>query len=75
MKAINDALIKVGDDCKSEYIAIQNRARRSKWVHINETGFNVNGKKFWLWAFRSAENDVLMTVVDSRERYVVKDTL
>ena len=32
-------------------------------------------KKFWLWAFRSAENDVLISIVDSRGRDVVKDTL
>ena len=75
VKGINDALIRVGDACKSEYTAIQNRIRRSKWVHIDETGFHVNGKKFWLWAFRSAEKDVLITVVDSRGRDVVKDTL
>ena len=75
VKGINDAILRVGDACKNEYIAIQNRIRRSKWVHIDETGFHVEGKKFWLWAFRSAENDVLITVVDSRGRDVVKDTL
>ena len=75
VKGINDAILRVGDACKNEYIAIQNRIRRSKWVHVDETGFHVNGEKFWLWAFRSAENDVLITVVDSRGRDVVKDTL
>ena len=75
VKGINDAILRVGDACKNEYIAIQNRIRRSKWVHIDETGFHVEGKKYWLWAFRSAENDVLITVVDSRGRDVVKDTL
>ena len=75
VKGIADAILRVGDACKNEYIAIQNRIRRSKWVHADETGFHVNGEKFWLWAFRSAENDVLITVVDSRGRDVVKDTL
>ena len=75
VKGINDALLRVGDACKSEYYTIQTRIRRSKWVHIDETGFHVEGKKYWLWAFRSAENDVLITVVDSRGRDVVKDTL
>ena len=46
VKEINDALIRVGDACKSEYYTIQNRVRRSKWVHNYETGFHVNGKKF-----------------------------
>ena len=75
VKGINDALLRVGDACKSEYYTIQNCIRRSKWVHIDETGFHVNGKKYWLWAFGSAENDVLITVVDSRGRDMVKDTL
>ena len=76
VKGISDALLRVGDACKNEYIGIQNRIRRSKWVHIDETGFHVNGEKFWRCAFRSAENDVLITVVDSRGRdVVVKDTL
>ena len=35
----------------------------------------MEGKKYWLWAFRSAENDVLITVVDSRGRDVVRETM
>ena len=75
VKGINDALLRVGDACRNEYTAIQDRIRRSKWVHIDETGFHVNGRKYWLWAFRSAENDVLVVIVDSRGRDVVRDTL
>ncbi|MHB8360121.1 MAG: IS66 family transposase [Thermoplasmataceae archaeon] len=75
VKGINDALLRVGDACRNEYIAIQEHIRKSKWVHIDETGFHVEGKKFWLWAFRSAENDVLIVIVDSRGRDVVKETL
>ncbi|EQD53324.1 hypothetical protein B1A_12425, partial [mine drainage metagenome] len=43
-------------------------------MHIDETGFHVNGKKYWVWVFRSAENDVLIVIVNSRGRDVVKDT-
>jgi len=75
VKGINDALLRVGDACRNEYTAIQERIRRSKWVHIDETGFHVNGKKYWLWAFRSAENDILVVIVDSRGRDVVKETM
>lgn len=35
----------------------------------------MRGKKFWLWAFRSEENYVLKTIVDSEGRDVMKDTL
>jgi transposase len=75
VNGINDALLRVGDVCRSEYLAIRDRILRSKWVHIDETGFHVNGKKYWLWAFRSAENDVIVVTADSRGRDVVKDTL
>jgi transposase len=75
IKGINDALMRVGDACKSEYAAIQDRIRHSKWVHIDETGFHVDGKKYWLWSFRSAENDTLVVISDSRGRDVVKETM
>ena len=75
VKGINDALLRVGDACRNEYTAIQDRIRKSKWVHIDETGFHVEGNKYWLWAFRSAENDILVVIEDSRGRNVVRDTL
>ena len=75
VKGINDALLRVGNACKNEYTAIQDRMRRSKWVHIDETGFHVDGKKYWLWAFRSAGNDVLVVMADSRSKDVVKETM
>lgn len=39
LKGINEALQRVGNACKNEYAAIQDRMRRSKWVLIDETGF------------------------------------
>jgi transposase len=75
IKGINDALLRVGEACRSEYERIQDRIMKSKWVHIDETGFHVEGKKFWLWSFRSAENDILVVITDSRGRDVVKETM
>ena len=75
IRGINDALMRVGEASKAEYDAIQDRIRKSKWVHIDETGFHVEGKKHWLWSFRSAENDTLVVMSDSRGRDVVKDTM
>jgi len=75
IKGINDALLRVGDTCRSEYTSIQDRIRKSKWVHIDETGFHVDGEKYWLWAFRSAESDVLVVITDSRGRDVVRGTM
>ncbi|MHB1650128.1 MAG: hypothetical protein ACYCSA_07615 [Thermoplasmataceae archaeon] len=35
----------------------------------------MNGKKYCLWAFRSAEKDVLVVIKDPRGRKVVRETL
>lgn len=75
VKGINDALLRVGDACKSEYLNIRNRIRTSRLVHIDETGFHVEGKKYWLWTFRSADDDILVAITDSRGRDVVKETM
>lgn len=75
VKGINDALIEVGDAYYPEFHAICDSIPRSKQVHIDETSFQVKVKKFWLWAFRSAENDVLIIMVDSRGRDVVKEAM
>ena len=72
---INDALMRVGEASKAQYAAIQDRIRGSKWVHIDETGFHVDGKKYWLWSFRSAENDTLVVISDSRGMDMVKETM
>ena len=75
IKGINDALLRVGEACSSEYARIRDRIRNSRWVHIDETGFHVEGKKYWLWSFRSAENDILVVITDSRGKDVVKETM
>ena len=75
IKGINDALLRVGEACSSEYARIRDRIRKSGWVHIDETGFHVEGKKYWLWSFRSAENDILVVITDSRGKDVVKETM
>jgi transposase len=72
---INDALLRVGGACKSEYDATMERIRHAKWVHIDETGMRVNGDKWWLWIFRSNENDVLVVITDSRGRNVVREVM
>ena len=75
VNGINDALITVGDSCKSEYDTIQTCIRKSRRVHIDETGFHVDGKRFWLWALRSAEDDILVVITDLRARGEVKETM
>ena len=64
VNGINEAQIRVGESSRFEYSRMQDRIRRSKWVHIDETGFHGEEKKFWMRIFRFAGNDVLITVVD-----------
>jgi len=52
IKGINDVLLKVGDACKNEYDLKIEKIRNAKWRHIDETGFKVNGQKWWLWNFQ-----------------------
>jgi transposase len=57
-KAVMDMHLRVGEICKIEYDKMVERIRAAKWRHIDETSFKVNGLKFWLWIFRTNEDDV-----------------
>lgn len=72
---INNVLLRVGDACKGGYEEIIKKIRKAKWVHIDETGMKVNGKKWWLWIFRSSEDDVLVVIRKSRGGKVVREIL
>jgi transposase len=74
-KGLLDAILRVGNACQGEYERIIARIRKSNWCHIDETGFKVNGKKWWLWIFRSDQNDVLVVIRQSRGSKVVKEIL
>jgi transposase len=74
-KGLLDCLLRVGKACQNEYQRTNERIRRSKWCHIDETGIHVNGKNWWLWIFRSDQNDVLVVIRQSRGSKVVKEIL
>lgn len=73
-KGILDALLRVSKSCRSEYERTIGRIRRSKYVHIDETSIKVNGKKYWLWVFRTGD-DILVVIRRSRGSKVVKEIL
>ncbi|GAI10064.1 unnamed protein product, partial [marine sediment metagenome] len=62
---IHDVLLRVGEACKHEYRKIQQRLRMANWVYEDETGIRVNGENWWLWVFRSDNDDVLVVIRDS----------
>jgi transposase len=74
-KGVMDAILRVGDACKREYDKTLERVRNAEWRYIDETGFKVNGEKWWLWIFRTNEDDVLTVIRKSRGRKVVDEIL
>lgn len=74
-KGILDALNRVGMTCKKEYDQLIRKIRTAAWVHIDETGFHVNGEKWWLWAFRTDKDEILITIEPSRGRKVLDKIL
>lgn len=75
VKGIHDMLLRVGDACKTEYDKKLDRIRKAKWRYIDETGFKVNGEKWWLWIFRTNENDTLAVIRKSRGGKVLDEIL
>lgn len=74
-KGIHDILLRVGDVCKIEYDKKIDKIRKAKWRHIDETGFKVNGEKWWLWIFRTNEDDTLVVIRKSRGGNVLDEIL
>jgi hypothetical protein len=74
-KGIHDILLRVGDVCKISYEKSIERIRNAAWVHIDETGIKINGEKYWLWIFRTNDNDILVVIHKSRGRTVLDEIL
>jgi transposase len=74
-KGVLDALNRVGLTCKKEYDQLLRKIRQAAWIHIDETGFHVNGEKWWLWIFRTNNDDVLIVIEPSRGRKVLNKIL
>ena len=72
---IHDVLFRVGDACKNEYFRILNRVKKADWRYTDETGFHVNGEKWWLWNFRTDDNESLVILRKSRGRKVLMEIL
>lgn len=70
-KGIQDALLRVGEACKNEYLRIVERVRGAPWNYMDETGMKVCGKNHWLWTFRTAGDEVLVVIRPSRGRNVL----
>ena len=74
-KGVHDILLRVGDACKISYEKNIELIRNAAWVHIDETGIKIKGKKYWLWIFRTNNNDILVVIRKSRGGKVLDEIL
>jgi len=70
---IHNVLLRVGDACKNEYLRLLQEVKTARWRYTDETGFHVNGKKWWLWNFRTDKDVSLAVIRKSRGRKVLKE--
>jgi len=74
-KGIHDILLRVGSACKNDYEDKIIKIRSAKWRYIDETGIKVNGKNWWLWIFRTENNESLVVIRKSRGTKVLEEIL
>jgi len=75
VKGIHDVLLRVGAVCKTGYAETREKIRKAPWVYIDETGMKVNGENWWLWIFRTPDDDILVVIRKSRGKKVVEKVL
>jgi len=74
-KGIQDALFRVGAACKKGYARSLERIRAAPWIYVDETGMRVLGKNWWLWSFRTPQDEALVVIRPSRGGEVLKEIL
>lgn len=72
--SIINVVKKCGNIFKKYYDKIQSNIRTGKIVGIDETGWRVDGEKFWLWVFQNEDN-VLYSIEKHRNSDVVESIL
>lgn len=59
---------------RGEYLEIRDRLRAAEAVHVDETGFKLDGQQWWLWTFRAGA-DTLFALRESRGSAVIEAVL
>ena len=72
-KGIQDAILRVGEACKTAYSANIDKVRAAAWNYMDETGIRVLGKNYWLWTFRTPEGEVVVVIRPSRGQDVLRE--
>ena len=72
-KGIQDAILRVGEACKNAYSVNIEKVRNAEWNYMDETGMRVLGKNYWLWTFRTPDDEVVVAIRPSRGRDVLRE--
>jgi transposase-like protein len=64
----------VAEKLKEPYYEIIKRTRSSDVLYVDETGYKLNGKQWWLWTFVS-DDTTLFVIRKSRSKDVVEEIL
>ena len=72
-KGIQDAILRVGAACKTAYSLNIDKVRTAKWIYMDETGIRVLGKNYWLWTFRTPDDEVVVAIRPSRGGDVLRE--
>ena len=71
VQAIIQRAAKAGE---KEYNMLKEKIRSAKILYIDETSFSVLGKNWWVWAFRSDTN-IMLVIRNSRGNKVLEEIL
>jgi len=71
VQAIIERAAKAGE---TEYSTLKLKIRAAKLLYIDETSFRVLGRNWWVWAFRS-DTDLLLVIRNSRGNNVLEEIL
>ena len=73
-QAINNSIHRVGEYLESDYKCLEKELRESKIIGSDETGWRMNGEKWFLWLLCTM-NIVFITIQNSRSRAVLTKIL
>lgn len=71
VQAIIDRAARAGE---AEYAVLKSKIKAARLLYIDETSFRVLGCNWWVWAFRS-ETDLLLVIRHSRGNNVLEEIL
>lgn len=72
--SVQAIITRAAEAAENEYTLLKQRIRTARILYIDETSFSVLGKNWWVWAFRS-DTDLLIVIRNSRGNNVLEEIL